>query len=249
MQPGDEIRSQLEIDFDGNEKKPKDFFQRFIPTLRNLSIVILATAHIKDLHCATKLPLSCSLDRLSSHSLADDLLEWRCKDFTGSPCLGLQLSEDAWFHVFALLMIGKNTHFDSSTTALVSDRGWSVYLSTFADADPSYAEQSIVVVQRGVPCRGIVYRHYVSDGPKQVDQHPSRVLYRSGENVNFDSTTAAGTVMRPMIGEGPDTFIVTLAVRSSRDQLSPSRYTGYRELCAATWGTNHTLSCDHSKMG
>ena len=146
-------------------------------------------------------------------------------------------------------MIGKNTHFDSSTTALVSDRGWSVYLSTVADADPSYVEQSMVVVQRGVPCRGTVYKHYISDGPKQVDQRPSRVLYRCGENVNFDSTTAASTVTRPMIGEGPDTFLVTLAIRSGRDQLSPSRYTGHRELCAATWGTNHTLSCDHSKMG
>ena len=37
-----------------------------------------------------------------------------------------------------LLMIGYTGETDLQTISLISDRGWSIYLSTFGDADPTY---------------------------------------------------------------------------------------------------------------
>lgn len=171
--PESEIEKQLFVDFDHDRGRAERYFGEFIPILRYLSILILATAHIIDLKAAAKLPLSCSIERLSSHLLADELHAWKA---SGLQALGhsLQWAEDAWLQVFALLTVGSEREYDMKATALVSSRGWSVYSISLAGSDPGYIGQSEIVVQRGVPCRGTVCKHYLWMVQSTLRNHRSK---------------------------------------------------------------------------
>jgi len=249
LRPRDAILAQIMLDFDNDKKQTAAFFEKYVPILRYLSIIILAGAHIKDLELARNLPISCNLTRLSAHPLADQLLDWNIPHSMAGVTQDLQLSEDAWLHAFALLMVGSESDFDDKSTVLVSSRGWSVYLNSISDVDPSYTERSVVVVQRGVPFRGQVCKHYVVDGPQSRENLPLNVLFRSGEKIDLGSAKPTAT-MRPIIGEKPDSFVVGLIIRdhNARGEFLVSRFSGYREFCAAIWGTHVTKPCDHPKL-
>ena len=57
------------------------------------------------------------------------------------------LGEDVWLEVIGQLMLGHHGKIELKGTALLSDRGWSAYVNTFGDADPS----SLGTCNRGRP--------------------------------------------------------------------------------------------------
>lgn len=96
-----------------------------------LSVLILAFSHIADLEAVSDFPMCAHTDILEKSDLITKISGW-----DGQSLIGVH--ENVWFEVITLLTVG---HFDSVTlkgTCLLSSRGWSVYLSTFGDADPSY---------------------------------------------------------------------------------------------------------------
>jgi hypothetical protein len=104
---------------------------RFRQIAMQLSTLILAFAHVTDLHAASGLPLCQFPHLLSGTDLLKQIATW-----DGSK--PLQIKSDVWFEVIVQLTIGHTTETSFETTSLISARGWSIFLNTFGDADPSY---------------------------------------------------------------------------------------------------------------
>jgi hypothetical protein len=98
---------------------------------RLLSILFLAFAHVSDLPAASDLPLCQFLHLLSGCDLDNQVAQW-----DGSS--QLQIKSNAWLEILAQLMIGHKDEVSHETTSLVCATGWSVFLNTFGDADPSF---------------------------------------------------------------------------------------------------------------
>ena len=104
---------------------------------RKLSILTLAFSQIADLDSSAGLLLNHSLNVL----LDADFRQFSERVKTWDGKFAIPTPEDVWFQVIALLMVGhKDTVNDSflSKTSLLSDRGWTVFLSTIGDSDPTY---------------------------------------------------------------------------------------------------------------
>jgi hypothetical protein len=96
-----------------------------------LSTLILAFAHVSDLHAASGLPLCQFPHLLSGTDLSKQIATW-----DGSK--PLQIKSNVWFEIIVQLTVSHTTETSFETTSLISARGWSIFLNTFGDADPSY---------------------------------------------------------------------------------------------------------------
>ena len=238
---------------------PEPEWEDMFETVRYLSVVTLAFAFVKDLDCCSDFPLSHSLKVLSGHILIARLNEWDGKSIIWIP-------EDTWFLVLAQLLVGHKAATDPRSTCLVSDHGWSIFLSTFGDPDPSFADAGYVVIKRGVPCRNGVWKHSILDGPLAGFGQGWKICQTAGA---VESLRCANDVIkdRPSCGDRYGSFLVNLhytTKKSSLTGLSPfsdpdialdlyrsnkgeyeTRKSGYRELFAALWGVQRTQSCQH----
>lgn len=228
-------------------------------TVRYLSVVILAFAFVRDLdHCAD-LPLGHSLGVLSQHILIVRMNQWDGKSTIWIP-------EDTWFLVLVQLLIGHRTTVDSDSTCLISDHGWSIFLSTFGDADPSFTDAGHVVIGKGVPCRNGVWKHAIIDGPPSgYDDSGWKICQTAGTE---ESLRCAKIVQysRPFCGDRHGSFMVNLRFStefasdvSTDQEIEASmsgwnrtnhgeydtRRSGYRELFASLWGVERTQPCQH----
>ena len=121
-------------------------WQSMLETTKYLSVVLLAFAFVKDLDVCADLPLSQTLNLLSQNDLVLQLNAWNGKSRIWIP-------EDCWFLVLGRLTVGHKTAIDTTSSCLVSDRGWSVFLNTFGNVDPIYTDPGHIAVKKGVPCR------------------------------------------------------------------------------------------------
>lgn len=96
-----------------------------------LCILILAFAHVINLAGCEAFEMCEHHGLLARSELSIDLATWDGK----SP---LQIREDVWFEAIALLLVGHTVDSDFSEVSLLSNWGWSIYVSTFANSDPSY---------------------------------------------------------------------------------------------------------------
>ncbi|KAI9688245.1 MAG: hypothetical protein M1822_001751 [Bathelium mastoideum] len=98
----------------------------------NISILILSFANIADIEACAGLLLFPSCQMISSTDIRCKILEWDGKN-------KLFVKQDSWLEVIALMMTGGYLDKrDVRNTALISQSGWSVYISTLAQLDPSY---------------------------------------------------------------------------------------------------------------
>lgn len=234
-------------------------WRHLLETVRYLSVVILAFAFVRDLdHCA-ELPLGHSLEVLSQHILIVRMNQWDGKSTIWIP-------EDTWFLVLVQLLVGHRTTIDTESTCLISDHGWSIFLSTFGDADPSYTDAGHVVIRRGVPCRNGVWKHAIIDGPPSGLSDSGWKICQTASTK--ESLQCANIVhySPPLCGDRHGSFMVNLrfstecALDMSTDKeiggsMSgyyirnhgeyDTRRSGYRELFASLWGVQRTQSCQH----
>ena len=100
----------------------------------NLSVLILAFANVSDLEDAATLPLTDRLDLLDQNSLVCQIQSWNGE----TP---IPVHDSLWYEILVAMTKGHtlDIHFTTiERTSLVSDRGWSVFLSNFSNADPSF---------------------------------------------------------------------------------------------------------------
>jgi hypothetical protein len=102
----------------------------------HLSVLILAFAHVTDLEACSSFPMCERYSLLALSDLSANVAKW-------DGLSAIQIRDDVWFEVIALLIIGQTGAMNLQTTSLVSERGWSVYMSTFGDADPSHTGKYI----------------------------------------------------------------------------------------------------------
>lgn len=95
-----------------------------------LSVALCGFASVGRLDRAAKLPLYDDSSILSDSALAMKIMGWD----GNSP---LYIESDASFEIVSHLMLGEYSDVDMSETALVSTKGWSVYLGSLGDEDPA----------------------------------------------------------------------------------------------------------------
>lgn len=242
------ILNQLELPSQYNDQQA--MWDKMLETVRYLSVIILAFAFVRDLKDCAELPLCHSLEVLSRHSLIIEMNHWDGKSRIWIP-------EDTWFLVLGQLLVGDKTTVDAESTCLISRHGWSVFLSTFGDADPSFTDAGYVGIKRGVPCCNGVWKHTIVDGPTGGWNSEWKVVHTAGGKESLHCTNAVYQKPR-FCGERDGSFVVNLRFgmetslikannrTSSRADFQGEieiRRSGYRELFAALWGVQRTKPC------
>ncbi|CAL8575148.1 hypothetical protein XPA_001090 [Xanthoria parietina] len=233
-------------------EKKETAWQDMLRKVRYLSIVLLTFAFVRDLENSTDLPLSPLLGPLGQGDLMHSWNRWDGRS-------NIWIPEDCWFLVLARLLVGHKGAFDSESTCLVSDRGWSIFLSTFGDADPWFTDAGHVVVRKGIPCRGGVRKHSVTDGPGAGFGDNWQVVHAAGQGESLRCLDAVYP-SRPLCGDRHGSFLVNVRFSLQKPARkgvrrtgwkedvgneTETRRTGYRELFAALWGVQRTEGCQH----
>jgi hypothetical protein len=162
-----------------------DFWSSICFAAQRLSVLIIALAHVWDIASCESLPLSGSLELLTAHNLVRQLHSWNGRQ-------PLRVSHDAWFQAITLLLVGHKAQVDWMHTCLLSDKGWSVFLNTFGESDPSHIDAGFVTIMRGVPCRNGVYKRCIIDGPTKGSENSKwRLQEVAGDTASLRCRTPA----------------------------------------------------------
>jgi hypothetical protein len=163
-------------------KRAEDLWSELYSTASLLSILIVAFSQVRDLAACENLPLHWYTDGLDGIPLFIAHKNWDglCK---------LAVAPNTWLKVFAALLDCDYDDEESGTrnsVALISRRGWSVYVNTFGDMDSSSVDESLLV-SRGVPFRNGIYRHHVLDAAKDTNGKIEimRVAEKAGEKAKI----------------------------------------------------------------
>ena len=185
-----------------------------------------------------------AIAEMSMHELAVQLKNWGGQS-------ELLIKDHTWLQAFAIPLLG---HLRSvwtipwEKTCLVSDRGWSVWISTFVDADPSYTEPACISIGQGSPCRKGVWKTGVQDlsrsalsfvsDPEKAELSGESSRLRCARKVTFDS---------PFIGEADKVFIVNCRLRVAGDASRPMQVIkmGFKQLHTSLWQARKTERCSH----
>ena len=98
---------------------------------RRLSLIILAFAHVTDLRAAVLLPVSEQIASIHTSRFFNCVSCW-----DGIGLLGVEYFD--WFEIVSILMCGTADRQDvRNEVCLLSAHGWSAFVNTFGDADPS----------------------------------------------------------------------------------------------------------------
>jgi len=97
-----------------------------------IGILLLAFTNIQDYETCSDLPLSTNVSLISQSEIMERIQDWDGQERFAIP-------QDAWFEVMALLMTGdRGDKVDMRATALLSENGWSLYIGSLENLDPSY---------------------------------------------------------------------------------------------------------------
>ena len=184
---------------------------------------------------------------MSEHHLAVQLEDWQGQT-------ELLIKDYAWLQAFAVPLLGQSKSVWTmpwDQTCLVSDRGWSAWISTFGNADPSYTEIASVSVGRGSPCRRGVwktgvqdlshpsYANFAFDGdPEKAELHGEPSRLRCARKVTFGS---------PYVGDSSQVFVVNCRLRLTTDtpHTVSILQVGFKRLHASLWWTRKATRCSH----
>ena len=213
-----------------------------LSTCRALGVAILAFAYLRHRDSCEKLPLG-SFNSLRRHKLVSQLDEWDGKS-------DLVVTDDMWISVMWLLTTAHEHDDYHESTCLLSDHGWSVFLSTFGDADPAYVDPGYISVVPGVPCRNGIRKRCIVDGPCNAGcSMPWETVEKAGETSTLRCVNRIER-SRTLIGERRDMFAVSVRLKPSntnnghtskeRDRLS-----GFREFHKRLWLVQRAGRCQH----
>lgn len=212
---------------------------------RRLSIFLLALAHVVNLEdCEDLMFAGIGFQTMFEHTLAKQLEDWNGKD-------ALRVPDDAWLQGVAIPLLGHRQYvwnLNWGKVCLVSDRGWSAWISTFGDMDPAYTNAGSVRLSRGSPCRNGVWKLGIRDiadefldfktDPEIAETCGQATSLRCAEKVTLDS---------PYCGEGEDVFVVSARLRLYKaipDQ-KPVHRLGYKALQKYLWWAQLSKRCSH----
>ena len=216
-----------------------------LSTCRTLSVAILAFAYLRHRDSCGILPLG-SLNSLRRHRLVSRLHKWDGKS-------DMVVIDDTWISVMWLLTTAHEHDQYHEMTCLLSDHGWSVFLSTFGEADPAYVHPGYVSAVPGVPCRNGIRKRGIVDGPCNAGCNmPWETVETAGESSTLRCVNKIEK-SRTLLGERRDTFAVSIRLTPSitnnmngskeRDRLS-----GFREFHMRLWTVQKARPCQHANQ-
>ncbi|KAL2060836.1 hypothetical protein VTL71DRAFT_8888 [Oculimacula yallundae] len=205
-----------------------------------LSILILAFAHVQDLASCSGIMLNGNCSTIRNAHIAQQVRGW---DGNRS----IKVTARTWFNVIASIL--DHDLPDVRGIALLSNRGWSIYFTTFGLQPPFDVSADSLIIRKGVPYRNGMYRHAVADGWDQGRQEEFdwQRINSAGDKIRLSCANDV-VLGRAMYGEHRDTFIVSLRMIYQDRDTTCIRRVGYYELYSALWMVQKTTSCNHSSQ-
>ncbi|KAL8727605.1 MAG: hypothetical protein Q9181_005647 [Wetmoreana brouardii] len=212
---------------------------------RRLSVFLIALSYVVNLEdCGELMFAGFAFEKMLKHPLAQQLEEWNGRT-------SLRITDDAWLQAVAVPLLGHQQNvwkLPWEKICLVSGRGWSAWISTFAASDPGYTRAGSVTVGRGSPYRNGVWKSGILDSTngycsfkadmKKAETSGQATALRCAERVSF------GT---PYCGEGEDVFMVCARFRlhkAGTKQPHLQRF-GYKQLQNYLWRAQLLKRCSH----
>ena len=212
---------------------------------RHLAIFLIALAHVVKLEdCEDLMFVGLAFGAMSEHPLAQQLEEWNGTE-------SLDISDDAWLQAIAIPLLSHKETISKlpwDKVCLISDRGWSAWITTFGELDPAYTEAGLVNIRRGSPCRNGVWKigiwdfargspEYMTD-PERAESCGQSASLRCAEKITMET---------PYCGEGEDVFVVSARFRMHRPIPKQRRVQliGYKELQKYLWCVQLSRRCPH----
>jgi len=215
----------------------QSFWCEILNAARPLCLIILAFTHVQDLDSCSDMLLDGNCHAIQEQKLWEHLRNW---DGNSS----LPVKTFVWFEIIATLL--NHEDIDNEHVALLSNRGWSIYLSTFQLRPPSEVNGTDIFIKKGTPYRNGMYKHAIIDewGQGNIQVSEWQLHNTSGEKLEL--ICANNVVMgRPIYGEHRDAFIVSLRMIHQDGDVVCTRRAGYRKLCSALWMLQRTGPCEH----
>ncbi|KAI0175891.1 hypothetical protein GGR52DRAFT_334574 [Hypoxylon sp. FL1284] len=221
-------------------KDAQKSWARLVDTCSELSMRIFAFAHVTNLSQCDELGI-----------IEGTQLRFRTRFKSWESINTLSVNPRECMGIMIQLMTGSTSDIASiKRTSLVSVGGWSVFMSSMTESDPSLVRRGAVSIIKGVPCRGGVYKHGVVDD--ELARIPPDVRLRTREGPKAEISPKCLDPVRlgkTYIGEKGDSFLISLryvAEHSEGTKLSNVRRTGFCELNSALWTSQNTAKCAHT---
>ena len=212
---------------------------------KKIAILLIALAHVSNLEdCEDLMFARVDIDDMSEHSLVQQLGDW-----TGETAL--YVKDEDWLQALAVSFVSHRTHvwdLPWNKVCLVSDKGWSAWISTLGNADPIHTLAGAVRFGKGSPCRKGVWKSGIWDmsfehhtfwtEPERAESSGQAASLRCSEKVSLEN---------PYCGEGEDVFLVCARFRlgSSLPKQNPIYRIGYKQLQSCVWQAQLSRRCSH----
>ena len=207
-----------------------------------LALLILALSTVRDLQQYGHWLLG-QLPCIKESIMAKRLREW---NGMGT----IPIEHDDWYELLGRMMMGSKL-IGPGVSCMISNWGWSMYMSTLGDLDPAGVVPGLLIVKPGVPSRNGERRKKVIDGPVTEVSGPPipeddfvECVETSGNN----TTTRCEVIAKfksCMIGAMADEFIVTVCFVTGPSEKKV--LSGYREMHRLRWNAYVTKQrCNHS---
>lgn len=195
-----------------------------------LGLLILALSTVGNLGDCSQWPLGC-LRNVFDSTIGQETINWSGTD-------AIPLCHDGWYEMLSHMMFGDNVK-GAGDSCLISNWGWSIYLSSFGDIDPHSIVPGLLTVKPGVPSRDGERRTRVLDGPhdltvvRNIKEHVDQaVMLESERHVKRQND---------LVGTREDHFVVTVRFSDKDIYLT----TGYREMHRVRWNSCVSERCKH----
>ena len=211
-----------------------------LTTATNLSLLLLGLNSV-DLSQCEQWPLG-SIESLRNSTMAQRLAEW-------DGVRPLKIEHDGWYDLLGRMMLGGKS-IGPGESCLISNWGWSLYMSSLGDLDPVRISPGLLTVKHGVPSRNGERRAKLVDGPLEIIGPSSR------EEIMNDVTAIEkeGQIVSPrcvldaepksvMVGTMNGQFVVSVRFGLGKRIF----HSGYREMHRVRWNAFVAEQCRHNQ--
>ena len=201
-------------------------------TASELAALILALSNVSHLNECMQWRFG-TLNAIRGSPLAQYLRNWNGKSY-------IAVHHDEWYDLLGRVMLGSKFAAPGHS-CVISNWGWTMWMSTFADIDPHGVVPGMLTIRHGVPSRNGERRNRVVDGILDSQGGlPYRISEKSGETATARCTIDATVGVR-MTGIRDDQFVVTVRFSINNSEL----LTGYFEMHRLRWKVNVLGECTH----
>ena len=217
-----------------------EMWLNLLTTTSTLSLLLLGLTTI-DLSLCEQWPLG-SIESLHRSTMAQRLEGW-------DGIQPLKIEHDGWYDLLGRMMLGGKS-IGPGESCLISNWGWSLYMSSLGDLDPVRISPGLLIVKHGVPSRNGERRAKIVDGPVETTGPTSREEIIS----EASAIEKEGQVVSPrcvldaepksvMVGTMNEQFVVSVRFGLGKRVFR----SGYREMHRVRWNAFVADDCRHNQ--